>query len=112
MYKPRPGNFFRRLFCPLGNTKYFSKKIMKYYQLTVTLKSRKMISAIRELEEDNIDLLYTVYEMKARKAYGAQLAEFNIGLVSKNCKPVQAYLQNRSGNGMNHAIDPAVKARR
>jgi hypothetical protein len=86
---------------------------MKYYLLTVTLKSKKTITAIRELEEENIDLLYTVYELKARKAYGSQLAEFNIGRVSKNCKPVLEYLKVRANsNNFPHDIDPAMKYRR
>lgn len=84
---------------------------MKYYLLTVTLRSGKAITGIRELEEENIDLLYTVYELKARKAYGSQMIEFNIARVSKNCKPVQVYLKKMADRSPND-IDPAVLARR
>ena len=84
---------------------------MKYYLLTVTLRSGKAITGIRELEEENIDLLYTVYELKARKAYGSQMAEFNIARVSKNCKPVQAYLK-KMADRLPNDIDPSLQARR
>jgi hypothetical protein len=80
---------------------------MAYYQISVVLKNNTVRSAIREIAEENIDMLYGVYEMKAKKAYGSELKIFNIGRVSKYSEQVLEYLRNKEKRP--HDIDGSMK---
>jgi hypothetical protein len=80
-------------------TKTFSKMIqapkVAYYFITVKPANGKSLSVVRGLKEENIDLLWNTYEMKARGVY-RELEYFNLVLLSRHWREVGEYEKRKN----------------
>jgi hypothetical protein len=84
-----------------------------YYLITVKPANGTLLSAVRKLEEENIDLLWNTYEMKASGVY-RELEYFNLVLLSRYSREVIEYEKRKNNPGHKPEVDiiPARKSKR
>jgi hypothetical protein len=83
---------------------------LAYYHITIRPTNGKLISGVRELQEESIDHLFNVYQMKASGVY-RELEYFNIVLLSRYSQEVIEYEKRKNIQGQPLKIEP-ISARK
>ena len=65
---------------------------MPYFLITVQVKDRKKVEAVREYPERDLEQVYLKLRYKANEKYGQALLYFNCVMVSKHSAEVRAYV--------------------
>jgi hypothetical protein len=67
---------------------------MPYFLITVQVKDRKKVEAVREYPERDLEQVYLKLRYKANEKYGQALQYFNCVMISKNTAEVRAYVDS------------------
>ena len=67
---------------------------MPYFLITVQLKDKKRVEAIREYPERDLEQVFLKLRYKANEKYGHALQYFTCVMVSKNSAEVRAYIDS------------------
>ncbi len=65
---------------------------MPYFLITVQVRDKKKVEAVREYPERDLEQVYLKLRYKANEKYGQALQYFNCVMVSKHTAEVRAYV--------------------